>query len=533
MLKSCVFIVCYITLFQNILCAQENKQETMQKTYTEFKNNARKIHTLSSMESLLSWDQQTLMPPGAADDRAMQLKLQSGTIHQEFTSDTNKRLLQQLIDLQTGRILFTSATEEQKANLKEWRRDLLHATKLPNAFVQEFAEITSKAQESWQKARNNNSFSQFQPDLEKVVELCRQKAEYLGYKDHPYNALLDLYEPDLTVQKLDALFSRLKPALIDLLQQIQKRPSINNSFLFQSYSKTDQWDLAHKIMEVMTIEKRYTRLNESAHPFTSAISPPHDVRITTKIEENNLSTNLFAVLHEGGHALYCLGLPEKYIGTPLGESVSTAIHESQSRLWETIIGQSYPFWEFFYKTLQTMFPLQLQEIDLEHFYQAINKVDPSFIRIRSDEVCYCLHIILRYEIEKALFEKSIEVADIPRIWNKKMEEYLGILPPSEDLGCLQDIHWSFGDFGYFPSYALGNMYAAQIFDTFKREHPEWEQHLISGDLHQLRNWLQTKIHRQGRFYTPDELIKNISGKELTEECYIQYLREKYAHIYHL
>lgn len=522
-----IAFIFFVIFSQASIFAINKGSETMQKTYEEITNYSKELHHLHSIRLLVSWDREVSMPKGAFHTKSEQLKLLSSMAHAKETSDINKNLLQQLIDLDSGEILFTEATEEQKVNLREWRRDYLHAVKLPDTFIQEFSLATSASIESWKKAKESNSFIVFQPHLEKMIQLCQKKAQYLGYKDHPYDALLDIYEPNLTVEKLDRLFSRLKPELIKLIRQIQKKPVIDNSFLLQTYPREQQLDIARKIMKVMTIEDQYSCLEESVHPFTSLIYPPHDIRMTTKIIENNLSTSIFSVLHEGGHTLYGLGLPEKHIGTPLGESVSTAIHESQSRLWETIIGHSHAFWEFFYGTLQASFPSQLQGIDLETFYQGINKVEPSFIRTGADEVSYCLHIIIRYEIEKALLENRINVADIPDIWNQKMHDYLGITPPSDDLGCLQDIHWSHGAFGYFPTYALGNIYAAQIFEAFQKQHPDWEKRVAAGDMHQLRSWLERNIHSKGRFYTSDDLIKIISGKEVSEKPYIEYLKNKH------
>jgi carboxypeptidase Taq len=510
-----------------------NTSPSMQQTYQEFTDYSKQISLISSIEALASWDQETFMPQGAIEGKSKQLEFLSNMVHKESTSEKYKHLLQSLIDLETGKVLLPFATDEDKANLREWRRDFIHENKLPDSFVQMFTQATCHGLESWKKAKAKKDFSLFQPDLEKIVALCRKKAEYLGYKKHPYDALLDLFEPNLTVEELDGLFSRLKIELIALLKEIKEKPSLDNSFIFKKYAKTSQMAIANKLMDIMNLDRNYTALNESVHPFTSGIYSPIDVRITTKILEKNLSSNIFSVIHEGGHALYELGLLEKYSGTPLGQAASMAFHESQSRLWETIIGHSHMFWEYFYPILQKTFPRQLKNISLESFYQGINKVQPGFIRIESDEVSYCLHIIIRYEIEKALLDGTLQVADIPKVWKEKMQAYFGITPPTDDLGCLQDIHWAHGSFGYFPSYALGNMYAAQIFATYQKEHPDWQKQITSGDLLKLRIWLKDKIHSKGRFYEPNDLIQVITKQPLTEVFYVNYLKNKYRALYKL
>jgi carboxypeptidase Taq len=530
---STKFLSCILTVFlcSDFLFGSNEKPATNSDVvYDELFSLSQKTAYFSSINALLSWDQETYMPKGGISLKSNQMALMSQIVHREKTCDTYKNLLGHLISLDSGQFLQDGLSPQQKANIREWRKDFLQESKLPSDFVENFSKTVCISTEAWKKAKSENSFTIFKPHLEKLVALSREKANYLGYEKHPYDALLNLYEPNMTCEKLDILFSHLKPILIDLLQKIKEKKPINDSFLYQHYPREQQLHLAAQIMQLMTLDTTFSRMDESTHPFTEGFHSK-DVRITTHIDEKNLSYSLFAVLHEGGHALYELGLPEKYFGTPLGQAASMAIHESQSRLWETILGQSVSFWSYFYPTLQKKFPQQLEKISLDAFYKGINKVEPSFIRIHADEVSYCLHIIIRYEIEKALIENTLKVADIPRVWNEKMAAYLGITPPSDTLGALQDVHWSLGYFGYFPTYALGNLYAAQFFEQWKKENPHWQEKIKSGDLKSIRNWLLEKIHQQGRFYTPEELVIAVTGKKLSEEAYIHHLKEKFSAIY--
>jgi carboxypeptidase Taq len=278
------------------------------------------------------------------------------------------------------------------------------------------------------------------------------------------------------------------------------------------------------------MDTAYTRLDLSSHPFSLALHP-HDSRITTRIIPDKFMSNIFSILHEAGHSLYEMGLPIATWGTPLSDAVSLSIHESQSRWWETLIGRSFPFWKSFYPMLQKELPNHFKKVSLENFYRAINKFAPSFVRVEADEVTYCLHVILRFEIEKELVKGNLQVSDLPAAWNEKMKEYFGIVPPNDTLGCLQDIHWSLGDFGYFPTYALGNLFAAQFFRTFAKKFPDWTERVSQGELHFIREWLKMNIHRFGRMYNAEELVKKVTGKPLSETAYCSYLKKKYTEIY--
>jgi carboxypeptidase Taq len=487
---------------------------------------SKKQALLSSIDALLSWDTETYLPQEGLEPRSEQRELLALLVHEEIHEPSFKKNLKELIDLKKGHFLKKNLSKEQKANLREWRRKYKEALSLPPSFVQEFAKICSQATNVWQKARKENQFSLFLPQLKKIISLCRKKADYLGFDNHPYDALLDLFEPKMTTERLTPLFSELKEGLIDLLKREKKKPAIKEDFLFQEFPFEEQMKWTSHLLEAFALNQEAFRVDLSAHPFSTGIHPK-DVRITSHIKPKRLMSHLLSILHESGHALYDQNLPSKHYGTPLCEAVSMAVHESQSRFWEVFIGKSRPFWLHFYPKLQQSFPTQLSKISFEEFYRAINIVKPSQIRIEADEMTYSLHIILRYEIEKALIEGSLKPEEIPEAWEEKMQQYLGLTPPSDKEGCLQDIHWSMGSFGYFPSYSLGNLFAASFFQVFKKEFPLWEQSLAKGDFGFISQWLKTKIHRHGKLYSSEELIERVTKKPLGVTNYLSYLKEKY------
>ncbi|MGE5196398.1 MAG: carboxypeptidase M32, partial [Anaerolineae bacterium] len=344
-------------------------------------------------------------------------------------------------------------------------------------------------------------------------------------------ALIDLFEPEMQSETITPLFANLKIALTHLLKKIGTKPVISREFIYQHFSLAQQLRFGHDLLKTMGFNEEYSRLDQSAHPFCSGIHPT-DTRMTTHIHPNYLLMNIFAVIHEAGHGLYNKGIPEQHFGSPLGEHVSLGIEESQSRFWEAIIGHSMPFWQYFFPKLQNYFPEELQSVYLEDFYRAINCIKPSLIRIEADEITYSLHIIVRFEIEKALIDGSLKVKEIPEVWNAKMREYLGIVPQTDSEGCLQDIHWSLGLLGYFPTYTLGNLYASQFFKSFETKHPHWKEKVSKGDLHFIVEWLHENIHRHGKEFSPNELVLRITGGPLTQDDFISYLEKKYQTIYH-
>lgn len=495
-------------------------------SYTALHKLSRKAALISGIQALLEWDQETYMPQEAIALRSEQIEYIASLYHKERTSKTFAKVLFGLIDKETGAVADDTLTAPQIAALKRWRRDYLQAIKLPQSFVKLFAKTTSTASHAWQVAKEHNDFKAFAPHLEKVVHLSRKKADLLGFRDHPYDALLDLYEPDMKISLLTPLFNRLKLFLTELLKEIATKPACDERFLHQHFPKQQQLDFSHKILHAMGFHPSSSRLDLSSHPFCSGLQPK-DTRMTTHVHPENLLFCIGAVLHEAGHGLYNMQLPAEQYGSPLGEQVSLGLDESQSRFWETFIGQGLPFWKHFFPLLQQEFPEQLNRVRLDDFYKALNAVKPSLIRIDSDEVSYNLHVILRFEIEKGLIEGSIKVKEVPLLWNAKMREYLGVCPQFDGQGCLQDIHWSLGYMGYFPTYTLGNLYAAQFFEAFQKQKPAWHETVAKGSLKEVRQWLKENIHTQGRQFSSQELCQRVTGKPFSEEPYINYLTQKY------
>ena len=411
--------------------------------------------------------------------------------------------------------------------MKEWRRDFLIATKLPKAFVEKMAQLTSESIMVWAKARQEDRFSLFAPYLEKLIDCSFEKARYLGCEKNPYDALLDHYEPDLKERDVDAIFSKLKEEIKTLLKKISACKQVDNSFLEGDFDHEKQMAFSKEILSSMGYDFSHGRMDISTHPFSTSFHPT-DSRITTRMYTKNLIDCILATIHEGGHSLYEMGLPVEHFGSPLCESISLGVHESQSRFWETRIGQSKPFWVHFLPKLQKLFPI---DVSLEDFWMGINKVQPSLIRVEADEVTYPLHVILRFEIEKGFFNGSIKVKDLPDVWREKMKDLLGIVPKNDREGCLQDIHWAIGAFGYFPTYTLGNLFAAHIFLAFQKDFPDWEKRVAAGDLIFIRNWLKEKVHQHGRRYTSKELMEKIHSDTFSEKPYVDYLNKKYSQIY--
>ncbi len=497
--------------------------------YDQLFELSKTIKTFTSIEYLLDWDQETYMPSAAIDFRAEQKGLMAGHIHKLQTSTRFSHLLNQLIDLESGQVLDASLSPAQCAALREWRRDHLRAIKLPSAFVKTFTTTCALSGNAWIEAKKTSNFSLFAPHLTKLFQLARKKADHLGYQDHPYDALLDLFEPGMTVAKLTPLFERLKIALTALVKTIKAQPPIDADCLKGEFNSDIQMQFGKKILKEMGFSPENSRLDIVVHPFCMPIHPL-DTRMTTRTHHADILSNIFSVIHEGGHGLYNKGRNLEQYGSPLGEQSSLGIDESQSRWWETRIGRTRAFWTHFLPMLQKDFP-QLQKATLDQFYLAINQVRPSFIRVEADEVTYSLHVIIRFEIEKALLEGSLKVKDIPAVWNQKMQDYLGITPSNDAEGCLQDVHWGFGLIGYFPTYVLGNLYAAQFFHTFEKAHPDWQARISQGELGFIREWLRTNIHQYGRQYTPEEFVQRISGKPLHESDYVNYLTTKYKEVY--
>ena len=503
-----------------------------QKDYHHLHNLSRATRVLAGISSLLEWDQETYMPRDAAKIRAEQLEVLAGIVHVKKTSKTFANALSKLININTGKVKSKGLSQAQEAALREWRRDYLKETALPKRFVEEWAKLTSQAVLVWREAKEKNAFQHFAPFLDKLVSMARKKADYIGYRDHPYDALLDQFEPEATTKEITQLFTGLRQSIVDLLKKITKAKQVDDRFLFGKFPEAKQLKFGKQLLLDMGYEMSKGRLDLSAHPFSSSCHPT-DSRVTTRIHPASLISNISVILHEGGHGLYEMNLPTEHYGSPLGESISLGMHESQSRWWETRIGQSKPFWQHYLPLLQQEFKGGIEKVSLDSFYRAVNKVSPSLIRVEADEVTYTLHVILRFELEKALIEGSLSIREIPDAWNAKMQELLEIIPKNNAEGCLQDIHWSMGGFGYFPTYTLGNLYAAQLFEAFEKDQPDWEKRVAAGELFFIKDWLKATIYEHGRRFKSKEILKNTLRKEFSAKPFVKYLTNKYKEIYHL
>lgn len=495
-------------------------------------NRLLEIRRIQSAASVLSWDQETYMPAGGGAARAEQIATLEGLAHEKLVSREVETLLTGWVDPATGQAP-EGWDEPSRSLLRETWRDFSRAKKLPSAFVVRLSRECSLAQQAWVTAREESRFSKFLPSLKTIIGLKREEAQYLGYRDSPYDALLDTYEPGATIAHLAPMFRELRERLVPLLKKVQgSGVTIDDSCVHQRFDQAKQMEFGRLVLVAMGYDFERGRLDLSAHPFTTSFHPT-DVRVTTRVFETDLPSCLFSCIHEGGHGLYDQGLDPRYYGSPLGESLSLGFHESQSRLWENCVGRSRAFWRCFYPILQHTFPEQLATVPLDRFYAAINRVAPSCIRVEADELTYNLHIMLRVEIEQALIENRIQPDDLPELWNDTMQSYLGIVPQRDADGVLQDVHWSMGAFGYFPTYTLGNLYSVQFFEQADLELPQLEEDIAAGRLIPLRRWLEQKIHRWGRMFTPDHLARRVTGNGVNPEPFLRYLETKYGELYQL
>jgi carboxypeptidase Taq len=451
----------------------------------------------------------------------------SGLTHDKFVSDEIGTLLDEL----AGPASTGALGPERAANVREVRRLYDREKKLPTELVQEIARTQSLAHEAWIAARKKSDFESFAPWLEKNIALQKKVAELVGYEKEPYDALIDMYEPGARAEEIAPVFRALREKTVPLVRAIagtgRKPAKIEGTF-----PEAKQREFAMLVARDMGFDFDAGRLDTSAHPFCSGLSPL-DVRLTTRYDETDFRGALFGTMHEAGHGLYEQGFDPRHTYTPMAEAASTAIHESQSRMWENLVGRSRAFWTHYYPKLRAFFPGALDRLSLDDFYFAVNEVEPSFIRTEADEVTYNLHIMVRFEIEHGLFSGKISVSELPSLWNRKMEEYLGITPPNDAQGVLQDTHWSIGLFGYFPTYALGNLYAAQFFEAAKREIPDLEGKIARGDLLPLREWLRKRIHERGMFHRPKELCREVTGTTLDAGHFTRYLETKFGALYGL
>ncbi len=496
--------------------------------YQWLKQHSLETSHLDSLGHLLGWDQRTQIPPKGHPHRHAQFAMLAKWIHQR---ETDPRLAEMLAAVE-GSELVRDPLTVAAVNVREWRRDYDRATKIPQDLAVALAQASAEGETAWEQTRPDSDWPTFRPYLERLVDLKRQEAEALGYVQEPYDALLDDYEPGETAAALAPLLAGLRDALIRLLDAIQdssRRP--DRGILHRHFPKVDQERFARLAAEKIGYDLQAGRLDPTAHPFSTGIGPG-DVRITTRYDENCFSMAFFSVLHEAGHALYDQGLPAEHWGGPMGEAVSLGIHESQSRMWENLVGRSLGFWKFSYPEAQKTFP-SLGGVGLEAFHFALNEVRPDLIRTEADEITYNLHILLRFELERALVKGELQVADLPGAWNDKMQAFLGLTPPNHAHGVMQDVHWSGGHLGYFPTYTLGNLYAAQFFAQAERDLGEQAENFAKGDFVPLLEWLREKIHRQGKRYRPRELVRVVTGEDPNPQYLVNYLRKKFGGLYDL
>jgi carboxypeptidase Taq len=478
--------------------------------------------------ALLDWDQQTMMPSGGVDERAHQMATLQRLAHEKFTDSAMEDALQ------AARQAATDLDPDSDEARLVWKvgRDYDKETKVTPDWVGAFARATSLAQQAWQVAKPQSDFEAFKPYLAQIIELRRQYANFFQPYDHIYDPLLDDFEPGMTTAQVTDIFADLRKHQVALVHAIAEKPPVDDSFIHQRFLLDKQWTFGERVAKRFGYDFDRGRQDKSAHPFTTSFGLG-DVRITTRFQEDFLSPALFATLHEAGHAIYEQGFRPALGRTPLADGASLGVHESQSRLWENLVGRSRPFWSHFYSMLQETFPQALSSVDLDTFYRAVNKVEPSLIRVEADEATYNLHIMLRFELEQALLTDDLKVDDLPAAWNDRTQAFLGITPPDNQHGVLQDVHWSIGYFGYFPTYALGNLIACQWWEQLHKDLPDLESQIAAGTFGELLGWLREHIHQHGAKFKSTELIEHVTGQPLSAQPYLHYLRDKFGELYDL
>ena len=497
----------------------------MSDTYEPFMAKVAELADIGHAEGMLSWDQETYMPPKGAAMRARAQGTLAGLHHERLTAPELVGLVKDL----KGQDL----TGDAAVNVREVGRSQDRALKIPKELVVELSQTESLSHEAWIAAREKADFAHFQPWLEKILKLKKEVAERVGYEGTIYNALLDEYEPYTRAEDIEPVFAALKDKLVPLVEKIAatgKFPA--RGVLDQDFPVAEQEELGRQVLEDLGFDLEAGRLDVAVHPFCSGTSRD-DVRLTTRYSADWLPGSLFGTIHEAGHGLYEQGLPEDAVATPAGGSVSLGIHESQSRLWENMVGRSRAFSTHYLPRLKALFPTQLQNVNLDEFYAAVNQVEPSLIRVEADEVTYNLHILLRFELERDLFEGRVEVKDLPSVWNERMQQYLGVCPPDDAQGVLQDVHWSFGLMGYFPTYTLGNLYGAQFFHQAQQELPDLEGQIGRGEFGGLKTWLNDKVHNRGSRLRASELVEEVTGEKLNADYFTNYLEAKFGALYNL
>ncbi|WP_257448599.1 carboxypeptidase M32 [Archangium lipolyticum] len=495
----------------------------MEKTFDALLARMQELRDLGGLIGLATWDQETYLPSKGAESRAFQLSTIQGIHHER------------LVDPRLGELLSWAIgnkglTDDQRAMARVLTHERDRAVKVPKALVQALAEAQSRGLVAWREARKQNRFAVFQPALARLLALRREQADAYGHSGERYDALLEGYEPGMRVARLTPVLSALRDNLIPLVAALQAAPrKVTDFFQGRRFDLDTQWRLSLRLLADMGFDLEAGRQDKSIHPFSSG-QHPKDVRLTTDLEEGTL-TGLFSTLHEGGHGLYEQGFSESHYRTPLANAPSMGLHESQSRMWENLVGRGRPFWTHYFPVMREAFPEALAGVDLDTFHSAVNRVTPSLIRVEADEVTYNLHIVLRYELELLLIRDELPLSELPSAWNERMRRFLGVTPPDDTQGVMQDIHWAWGEFGYFPTYSLGNLYAASLYAAAKRALPGLEEGIARGQLLPLRDWLRTHVHAEGYRLPAEELVRNVTGQGLTDSDFLAYLKSKYGALY--
>lgn len=501
----------------------------MQGKVEELKKHLYRVFDIRSAASLLEWDQQILMPAGGAAARGEQVATLSALAHEIATSEETGRLLE-AAEAEVTEMAYDS---DDASLVRVLRRDYDRNTKIPTELVAERAKVTAMAFEAWKQARAENNVALFEPHLERVMDVIRRVADALGYEEHPYDALLQNFEPGMRTSQVTRLFEELKAGLVPLLRDITEHGKpIDDSFLSRDYDVNRQWDFTLVVLRDIGYDFNRGRQDQALHPFTTTFATD-DVRLTTRLLSNRPQSAVFSSIHEGGHALYEQGSPAHFDRTALAGGATMALHESQSRLWENMLGRSKAFWQYYFPILRAFFPEPLADVNLEQFYRAVNIVRPDFIRVEADEVTYNMHIFVRFELEQALLSGALAVKDVPEAWNAKYQDYLGITPRNDAEGCLQDVHWCSGLVGYFPTYALGNLIAAQLYHRMKADLPGVEEAFARGEFLQLLTWMRQHVHNHGAKFTAAELLTRELGEEISAQPLLEYMRNRYSEIYEL
>jgi carboxypeptidase Taq len=483
---------------------------------------------LKHAADLTEWDERVYMPDGGVTTHGEMQGTLRRLAHEKFTSG----LLGDALEGAKREVAVLDPWSDEARLVAVTARDYAKARNVPPEFVEEQAQVVSAAQHAWVQARAASDFRQFQPHLEKVIDLKRRFVAFFPPAAHPYDVLLDEFEPGMTTADVRAVFDALRPRQVDLIRRVAARPQADAAFFNVPYSEADMMQFAVEVITRFGFDWTRGRQDKSVHPFATAIGSD-DVRITTRWVEKEPLSLLFGTMHETGHGLYEQGVSRAHHRTSLEGGASLGVHESQSRLWENIVGRSRPFWQHFFPALRARFPAQLGTVDEEQFYRGINRVRPSLIRVEADEATYNLHVMLRVELEIALLDGSLAPRDLPAAWRQRMVEYIGLTPPDDATGVLQDVHWSAGLFGYFATYTLGNLIAAQLWETFERAHPDRDEQIRRGDFSSLLAWLRREVHQHGRKFEPQELVERVTGSKIDPAPYLRYLETKYSEVYAL